>query len=121
MTPAELRQIAAQGDPGTMAEALRQVAAGQDDDETYGRMRVALSAPALSIRFLTLLWQHRGQLVGHERIEERLGIYGRESIRSAKRRLMPALKGLPVEIRPHYHDGYSLHAWGPVPWERSPK
>ena len=117
MTPAEIREIARGGDPDIMAEALLQLADADDDADTYEGMRLALDAPPQSLRLLALLWRYRGHVVTHERIEDRLGIYGRESTRTAKRRLMPALAGIPVEIRAHWTDGYSLHVSGPVPWD----
>ena len=116
MTPAEIREIAQQGDPGLMAEALLQLADLHADEGTYERMRTVLDAPPLSLRLLALLWRYRGHVIGHDRIEDHLGTFGRDSTRSAKRRLMPALAGLPVEIRAHWTDGYSLHVSGPVPW-----
>lgn len=121
MTPSEIREIAREGDPETMAEALFQIADERGPaDRVYATMVEAWKLSPLQADLLHILWRYKGELVVWERLMGHMGCNTQYEVQQgALRHLRPKLSRMnaPVRITTVYGMGLKLTQTGPVPWE----
>lgn len=121
MTPTELRQIANEADPSTMAEALRQWADEMSlADPLYQRIVDTTLLTPMRASVLALLWRQRGHVVSWERLASTAGLSDAESVQSSVlKHLRRAARdgGWGIEVRSAPRHGQVLVQTGPVPWE----
>ena len=121
MTPREIREIAREGDPETMAEALLQIADERGPaDRVYATMVEAWRLSPLQADLLHILWRYKGELVVWDRLMGHMGCNTQYEVQQgALRHLRPKLIRLnaPIEIKTVYGMGLKLTQTGPVPWD----